>query len=171
MMLRRMIVVKERKQLSVWGVGPVYALISAALTAGGIIARNLGWLDSGAVPAWDVPMTLAGLVLLIAAVGLYLWAHVRMRLFDHVRRNELVTTGPYAWVRNPVYSAILLLCTGLLLMAYNLWLLLLPPVLWALMTAMLIPTEEKWLRALHGQAYADYCERVNRCIPWPPRRR
>ena len=85
------------------------------------------------------------------------------------RLNELVTTGPYVWVRNPVYSAILLLCTGLLLMAYNLWLLLLPPVLWALMTAMLIPTEERWLRELHGQAYADYCERVNRCIPWPPR--
>lgn len=161
---------KECKHLSVWGVGPAYAVVCGLLTAAGIVMRNLGWLDSGAVPAWDVPMTIAGFALLIAAAVLYFRAHVRMKLFDHVRRNELVTTGPYAWVRNPVYSAILLLCTGLLLMAYNLWLLLLPPVMWALMTAMLIPTEEKWLRELYGQAYIDYCARVNRCIPWPPRR-
>lgn len=161
---------QKRGHLSVWGVGPAYALISGLLTAGGIIARNLGWLDSGDVPAWDMPMTIVGALLLIAAAVLYLWAHVRMRLFDHVRRNELITAGPYAWVRNPVYSAVLLLCTGLLLMAHNLWLLLLPPALWALLTAMLIPTEEKWLRELYGEEYVAYCARVNRCIPWLPRR-
>jgi len=38
------------------------------------------------------------------------------------------------------------------------------------MTAMLIPTEEKWLHDLYGQEYLDYCTRVNRCLPWPPRR-
>ena len=151
---------KESKHLSVWGVGPAYALICALLTAAGIILRNLGWLDSGSVPAWDLPMTIAGLVLLLAGAYLYYEAHLRMKLFDHVRQNHLMTTGVYAWVRNPVYSAAMLVCTGLLLMAYNLWLLLLPPVFWALMTAMLIPTEEKWLRELYGQAYADYCRRV-----------
>ena len=30
-------------------------------------------------------------------------------------------------------------------------------------------TEEKWLRNLYGQDYADYMKRVNRCIPWPSR--
>lgn len=162
---------KNHKHLSVWGVGPAYTLICALLTAAGIILRNTGWLDSGSVPAWDLPMTIAGFALLLAGAYLYYAAHLRMKLFDHVRQNHLVTTGVYAWVRNPVYSAVMLVCTGLLMMAYNLWLLLLPLVFWALMTAMLIPTEEKWLRELHGQAYADYCERVNRCIPWPPRRR
>lgn len=155
---------KKEKHLSIWGVGPVYGLVCGLLTAAGIAMRNLGWLDSGAVPAWDVPMTIAGFVLIAAAAVLYGGAW-RAKLFDSVRQNHLVTTGVYAWVRNPVYSAIMLLCTGLLLMAYNLWLLLLPPVLWALMTAMLIPTEEKWLRNLYGQEYVDYCARVNRCIP------
>lgn len=45
---------KDRKHLSVWGVGPAYALICGLLTAAGIILRNLGWLDSGTVPALDV---------------------------------------------------------------------------------------------------------------------
>ena len=159
---------KERKHLSIWGVGPAYAVICGLLTAAGITARNLGWLESGAVPAWDVPMTIAGFALIAAAAVLFYQAHLRTKLFDHVRENHLVTTGVYAWVRNPVYSAAMLLCTGLLLMAYNLWLLLLPPVFWALLTALLIPTEEKWLRSLYGQEYIDYCARVNRCIPWFP---
>lgn len=30
-------------------------------------------------------------------------------------------------------------------------------------------TEEKWLAALYGREYADYCKRVNRCIPWFPK--
>lgn len=161
---------KDRKHLSVWGVGPVYALICGLLTAAGIILRNMGWLDSGDVPALDVPMTLLGFALLLAAACLYYQAHLRQKLFDHVRQNHLVTTGVYAWVRNPVYSAAMLLCTGLLLMAHNLWLLILPLLFWSLMTAMLIPTEEKWLRSLYGQEYVDYCARVNRCIPWPPKK-
>jgi len=161
---------KDCNHLSVWGVGPVYALICGLLTAAGIILRNMGWLDSGDVPALDVPMTLLGFALLLAAAYLYYQAHLRQKLFDHVRQNHLVTTGVYAWVRNPVYSAAMLLCTGLLLMAHNLWLLILPPLFWALMTAMLIPTEEKWLRSLYGQEYVDYCARVNRCIPWPPKK-
>lgn len=161
---------KDRNHLSVWGVGPVYALICGLLTAAGIILRNMGWLDSGDVPALDVPMTLLGFALLLAAAYLYYQAHLHQKLFDHVRQNHLVTTGVYAWVRNPVYSAAMLLCTGLLLMAHNLWLLILPPLFWALMTAMLIPTEEKWLRSLYGQEYVDYCARVNRCIPWPPKK-
>ena len=161
---------KDRNHLSVWGVGPVYALICGLLTAAGIILRNMGWLDSGDVPALDVPMTLLGFALLLAAAYLYYQAHLRQKLFDHVRQKHLVTTGVYAWVRNPVYSAAMLLCTGLLLMAHNLWLLILPPLFWALMTAMLIPTEEKWLRSLYGQEYVDYCARVNRCIPWPPKK-
>ncbi len=27
-------------------------------------------------------------------------------------------------------------------------------------------TEEKWLLELYGIEYANYCKRVNRCIPW-----
>lgn len=158
------------KHLSIWGVGPVYTLICAALTATGIVAGNMGRLDSGAVPTWNVPMTTAGIALLLAAAYLYYQAHLRTKLFDHVRQNHLVTTGVYAWVRNPVYSAAMLACTGLLLLACNLWLLLLPPIFWVLMTAILIPTEERWLRKLYGQEYIDYCARVNRCIPWFPKK-
>ncbi len=35
------------------------------------------------------------------------------------------------------------------------------------MTVLMKATEEKWLRNLYEQEYADYCRRVNRCWRWP----
>ena len=37
---------------------------------------------------------------------------------------------------------------------------------WALITIVLINTEEKWLLKVYGNEYAEYKKRVNRCIPW-----
>lgn len=33
------------------------------------------------------------------------------------------------------------------------------------MTIILKNTEEKWLYALYGEKYKEYCKKVNRCIP------
>ena len=53
---------------------------------------------------------------------------------------------------------------------HNAWALLTVPVNWMILTVTLKRTEEKWLLDLYGQDYADYMKRVNRCIPWPPRK-
>ena len=37
---------------------------------------------------------------------------------------------------------------------------------WLIMTAVLKQTEEKWLLKLYGEKFAQYCCRVNRCIPF-----
>ena len=79
-------------------------------------------------------------------------------------------TGVYSMVRNPIYSAFLLVCIGAILIADNLVLFIIPIIGWIYMTLMLKNTEEKWLLNLYGQEYADYCKRVNRCLPWFPRK-
>ena len=43
-------------------------------------------------------------------------------------------------------------------------------VFWALLTVMMQVTEEKWLLEQFGDEYREYCKRVNRCIPWFPKR-
>ncbi len=86
-----------------------------------------------------------------------------------ILNNSLVTTGVYAYVRNPIYSAFMIACTGALLIAGNLWLLVLPFLYWGFMTVLMKNTEEKWLRDLYGEEYIEYCKRVNRCIPWKRR--
>lgn len=44
-----------------------------------------------------------------------------------------------------------------------------PIICWAYMTIFLKLTEEKWLWKQYGQEYKEYCQKVNRCIPWFPR--
>ena len=54
---------------------------------------------------------------------------------------------------------------GITLTMHNVWLLILIPIQWVLLTVVIRMTDEKWLYELHGEAYKDYCARVNRWIP------
>ena len=85
---------------------------------------------------------------------------------NNIAENKLKTDGVYAWVRNPMYSGLWILITGISLMWHNAWLLIVPFINWGIMTITLEYTEEKWLLDLYGAAYTEYKERVNRCIPW-----
>ena len=87
-----------------------------------------------------------------------------------ITENRLVTCGIYAWVRNPMYSGWWMLFAGICFQWHNAWALLTIPVNWVILTVSLKLTEEKWLLNLYRQDYADYTKRVNRCIPWPPRK-
>ena len=89
---------------------------------------------------------------------------------ENISDNKLKTDGIYAWVRNPMYSGIWILNIGVILMWHNAWLLLAPVINWLIMTIALMNTEEKWLLKLYGEEYAQYKKRVNRCIPFIPRR-
>lgn len=159
---------KNKTHLPRYGVGPLYISGIILLTATGI------WLADPVLPSGQVSsvsrlvLAVLGAALAIGGALLLYGALIRSRVGDHIRSNTLVTSGIYAWVRNPIYSAFLLFCTGALLLAGNLWLLFLPPAYWAFLTVLMRCTEERWLLALYGTAYVGYCGRVNRCIPWFP---
>lgn len=112
-----------------------------------------------------------GVVLII--LGLYLWgyANFKTKIESHIKENTLATDGVYSIVRNPIYSAFFLVCTGILLFPANLILLILPVLFYFYMTVIIKNTEEKWLKALYGNEYAEYCRNVNRCIPGFPKKK
>ena len=156
----------EKGHLPILGVGPLYVvtiilmtIISITLSATGIIPvitfANFQWI-----------FILIGILCFIIGITLWLKAVIIDRLDTHIIKNELVTTGVYAYVRNPVYSAFMFVCTGVLLIYGNLVLLVLPIIYWGFMTVLMKLTEEKWLEDLYGQEYIQYLQRVNRCIPW-----
>ena len=156
----------EKGHLPILGVGPLYVItiilmtiISITLSATGIIPvitfANFQWI-----------FILIGILCFIIGITLWLKAVIIDRLDAHIIKNELVTTGVYAYVRNPVYSAFMFVCTGVLLIYGNLVLLVLPIIYWGFMTVLMKLTEEKWLEDLYGQEYIQYLQRVNRCIPW-----
>ena len=99
--------------------------------------------------------------LLLTLPGLALRAYSS----GYVRKNqELATTGPYAYTRNPLYLGSMLLAFGFAGASQNLWLILL---LAALFFGIYIPTirsEEMFLRG-HFSDFDEYARVVPRLLP------
>jgi protein-S-isoprenylcysteine O-methyltransferase Ste14 len=84
---------------------------------------------------------------------------------DHAERTELVTRGPFAVVRNPIFAAMLPTSAGLVLLVPNAVAL---AGFAALVAALQIQTrwvEEPYLLAVHGETYSRYARRVGRFVP------
>ena len=161
------------EHLPIYGVGPFYGIAVIVLTVAGVIISTMGLLPGGMLhnPVLVTAFVMLGVLVIVG--GFIVWKSAALgkgTIDEYIVSNTLCTTGIYRIVRNPCYSGIVMMCTGLLLIAHNLWLLILPFVFWIAMTIMLINSEEKWLKDLYGQEYIDYCAKVNRCIPWFPRK-
>lgn len=154
------------KHLPIYGVGPFYGITIIILSVVGIVISEKGYLSSGHIGILKVPFLMLGVLLI--ACGILIWkeAAIKAEIDDNIKNNHLVTTGIYANVRNPLYSAFMIVCTGAIFCANNLWLLFLPIFYWISMTLLMKATEEKWLKDLYGEQYIEYCKNVNRCIPW-----
>jgi protein-S-isoprenylcysteine O-methyltransferase Ste14 len=84
---------------------------------------------------------------------------------DQRETTALVVEGLFSWVRNPIFSSMLLVATGLLLMVPN-----------VLSTTGLISSllgieiqvrvvEEPYLTRVHGNRYLSYARKVGRFLP------
>ncbi len=85
--------------------------------------------------------------------------------FDPPRR--LVISGPYRFVRNPMYlgMGIALLGEGIVYPNLTTLMLVLIVVLWAVVTLFIIGYEEPTLRRMFDGDYEIYCRNVHRWIP------
>ncbi len=123
-------------------------------------------LVPGSAP-WHWQPVATGLMAAGAALALWVFAHNRPGNFN-IRPEpksgaRLVTTGPYRFVRHPMYVALLLATAGLVAASSQtgLW------VLWGLLWGVLnfkAALEERLLTA-HWAEYARYCASVSRFIP------
>ena len=80
------------------------------------------------------------------------------------RGHKVVSTGPYAYVRHPMYASVILFAAGVPLLLGSWWGLLVAPLL-VLVLAFRAVMEERMLKA-ELEGYADYAERVRyRFVP------
>ena len=156
----------KKDHLPILGVGPLYVITIVLITIISIIFSATRFIPVITFTNMRWIFILIGILCFIIGITLWLRAVIIDKLDTHIIKNELVTTGVYAYVRNPVYSAFMFVCTGVLLIYGNLVLLLLPIIYWGFMTVLMKSTEEKWLEDLYGQEYIQYLQRINRCIPW-----
>ena len=109
--------------------------------------------------------------LLIFALGLFgrIWAqqHLHYRLKMAI---DLTRTGPYAFVRNPIYISNTLMSVGLVVVSRVLWLVPIT-ILWCVVIfSIVIRNEESRVFKAFGQPYLAYREEVPRWIPRPSKR-
>jgi protein-S-isoprenylcysteine O-methyltransferase Ste14 len=119
-------------------VGIVFCILTIALAAGS------GWLLESAVRTLGKQ-----------------WA-VQARL---VEGHKLVTEGPYAYVRNPIYTGMLgmLIATGL---AFEHWTaLMIAIVIFMVGLVIRVRTEERLLRSAFGAEFEEYAKRVPAVLP------
>ncbi len=162
--------VKEDQKLPLFGVGPYIIYGIGLLNIIGIVlfcyVFRIGILGR----PWTYIFVIVGVLLAIVGAAIWYIGALRSDMDESITENKLQTKGIYAWVRNPMYSGWWIALSGIMLFWHNAWLLIYPLLDWLIMTIALINTEEKWLADLYGDAYLDYKKRVNRFIPWFPRK-
>lgn len=84
---------------------------------------------------------------------------------DESEKTELVTSGLFAWVRNPIFSFMGLSLLGLLLMVPSTLALLACLLTLAGIQIQVRVVEEPYLEKTHGEAYARYCASAGRFVP------
>ena len=156
----------KKNTLPVFGVGPIYAVSCIILTVLGLFLKKKGFLNGGDLPGLKSEAMRIGFMLIFIGVALWIYAVLIQRISKEISSGHLVTIGIYSIVRNPIYLAFLCVCTGILITAHNVYLLIIPVVLYIFLTVLMKQTEEKWLLDKFGSEYIEYCKHVNRVIPW-----
>lgn len=161
----------KEEHLPIYGVGPFCVTSMLLLFVGGVLLHYFGYLDSGKIERFSILMFIVGIIFIMLGIWIWVQAVIVTKIDRAILKNQLVTTGIYAWVRNPIYTGIAMALTGVSFLFSNIWLILLAPLFWLDITILMKNTEEKWLITKYGDVYLDYCKRVNRCIPWIPKNR
>jgi protein-S-isoprenylcysteine O-methyltransferase Ste14 len=129
----------------------------------------LPWLYLHLWPAGLWPFWLGAAVTIIGLL-FAVWARVYLgrnwsRSVTIKQDHELITTGPYAVVRHPIYTGILagLLGTAIALsqMRGLIVFVLIFLVLW-----LKLRMEEQWMRSQFGETYATYAHRTAALVPY-----
>jgi protein-S-isoprenylcysteine O-methyltransferase Ste14 len=161
-------VIPRGREGGVWlGARMLAGLALLATILGHILAPgSIAWA-SFSPPAW---LPWIGVALGAATVPLAHWvfASIGPNVSETVltkRDHQLVTSGPYRWVRHPLYATASMLLLALALMLAS-WLLLLCVLLAVvLVRVFVIPVEERFLVEKFGDDYRAYMRRTGRLLP------
>jgi protein-S-isoprenylcysteine O-methyltransferase Ste14 len=83
-----------------------------------------------------------------------------------VKTTELITTGPYALSRNPLYLGTFIGGVGVALFVHSLPLLVFFVATFAVCYGAQVRWEEEVLLMEHGEQFRDYMDRVGRYVTW-----
>jgi protein-S-isoprenylcysteine O-methyltransferase Ste14 len=124
--------------------------------------------------SFPIPLSLEVRVLLtipcaIGCLGGMIWFNRSLNLIEVNLLNgsqELVTHGPFAYVRHPLYSTLLITIPPLTIIWFADLLFLIPWVLTFIISHYVVSIEERGLVQAFGQEYETYCQYVPALLPY-----
>jgi protein-S-isoprenylcysteine O-methyltransferase Ste14 len=142
-------------------------LLAAALLAAGLLLHLLGVHHH---PHHPVHIhQLIGLLVVGTGVGLSAYAAATFSarnttLNPYGQPGVFVTTGPFAFTRNPMYLGITALLLGFAVFFWSPVMVLAPIIFFLVMDRMIIPGEEETMERCFGISYQDYQRRARRWL-------
>lgn len=144
------------------------ALFAVALTLFWWNRVPVGWLHIRFLPSSYTCYNI-GIALTAAGIAFAVWARVHLganwsRSVTVKQDHELITSGPYRWVRHPIYTGLIVGLSGAVVAIGEVRGL----VAFALIVVALLRKlrmEEAWMREQFGEGYAEYSKRTAALVP------
>jgi protein-S-isoprenylcysteine O-methyltransferase Ste14 len=157
---------KQREGFWPRAVAVLFSLLLVALVLHYCLRGSRLQAFAFAAPPW---IRWTGLALGVASVGLFAWTHATLGRFWSTclqlrDEHRLITAGPYARIRHPMYTAIIGWLASLGPVAGS-WLPLVFAGLAALNFILRIQPEEKMMLQRFGDEYRAYMKRTGRLLP------
>jgi protein-S-isoprenylcysteine O-methyltransferase Ste14 len=129
---------------------------------------GVAWIQffSFLLPAW---LRWAGFILGLISVAFWTWTQIHLDTqwsaqLQLKSDHHLVTTGPYARVRHPLYLAMMGWAASVSLLTAN-WIFVAVSVLSIIGVVGRVPKEEQMMIEAFGNEYKDYMQRTGRFFP------
>ena len=92
------------------------------------------------------------------------WATVSAREVNLEQPAKLITGGPYAFSRNPMYVGWTMVCLGMAAVLNSASILMASLAGWLYLDIVEIPREEEVLTGAFGEQYHEYCRKIRRYL-------
>ncbi|HEY6972158.1 MAG TPA: isoprenylcysteine carboxylmethyltransferase family protein [Candidatus Angelobacter sp.] len=103
--------------------------------------------------------------ILLGSVFIFLGLGVRAVAAGHIRKNtQLAISGPYAYMRNPLYAGSIIMAVGFIVAGQNIWIGLPVGIMFIVIYVPVMLAEEKYLGSLFPE-YEEYAAQVPRFLP------
>jgi protein-S-isoprenylcysteine O-methyltransferase Ste14 len=128
--------------------------------------RLFSWAEID-LPLWS---RWIGVGLGLASLPLIVWVQQALgsnfSTVLHVRQeHSLVTSGPYRWVRHPMYTVLFIHLAGILLLTANWYIGGVPLAAFLLIVITRMKNEERTMLEKFGEAYQTYMQSTGRFLP------